>query len=95
MQHFDIPDPQKLFKIITLLFLGMLACLIAFFALVSRSDEPQVTPPRGGATPHTIADTANVVEQPVPLADGRTVTCLVFTSPTKQISCDWTTARPR
>ena len=94
VQHFDMPDPQKAFKVISLLFLGFLTCLIIFFALVSHADEPQVTPPRGGATPTTLQD-IDVTEQAVPLVDGRTVLCLVFTSPNKQITCDWATARAR
>lgn len=94
MQYFDTPDPKRLLKVAVILCLAFLTFLIIILALTAGSDEPQVTPHRGRATPATI-DATDVTEQAIPLVDGRTVLCLFFSSPTKQITCDWATARPR
>lgn len=95
MQYFDTPDPYKTLKAIAVIAIGSLAVLITFLAIVTGNDEPQVTPSRGGANPPPTLEDLNVTEQEIPLVDGRTVMCLVFTNPTKEITCDWTTARTR
>ena len=95
MQYFDTPDPQKMFKVAAILFFAFLGCLIIFLALVTNEDQPSVTPPAHGATAaHTDSD-INVTEEAIPLADGRTVVCLFFSTPAHQIVCDWNTARNR
>jgi hypothetical protein len=87
MQYFDTPDPKRLFRAGILISLALMALLIIVLAVTS---EDPVSAPRG-APPVSSADLA-VTEQIIPLTDGRSVLCLVFTAPVRQTACDWTGA---
>ena len=93
MQHLP-PDPAdrtiavSTIAIAALVALGLLIAWLAFDA-----DQAPVPPPTGRLSPVT-ADHANVTEQRLTLADGRTVLCLRFPGPDQPVSCDWTRLLP-
>lgn len=66
-------------------FLGILSFVIAVFAFTA---EPAVA---SQELPATTTDRAGVSEQRLLLRDGRTVLCLIFSSPVA-VSCDWNRA---
>ena len=90
MHYFDTPDPHRIFKVGTIMILSLLTSLIIVLAL-TNNDQPPANPPPHAPAPATIG--SDSTEEAIPLADGRTVLCLVL--PGHQVSCDWATVRAR
>jgi hypothetical protein len=61
--------------------LGFLLVLIVFFALTNE-------PPYQTSLPVETTQQAGVAERALTLSNGRTITCLLFSSP-PAVSCDW------
>lgn len=61
--------------------LGLLVALIVFFAMTNETPIPT-------SLPSETTQQAGVAERLLTLSSGRTVTCLLFTSP-PAVSCDW------